>query len=108
VQHEADVESLLVAADEAVARGDDVGDQSRHLAGGRLVQAPPVWESLQLVVAAIREVDLDHGPDQLADDLGDENLPAFRPARDTVNPRIDSRLVDPSTSVNMIETVPSV
>ena len=41
------------------------------------MQAPPVWESLELVVAAIREVDLGQWPDQLAHDLGNEDLPAL-------------------------------
>ncbi len=83
VQDEANVELLLGATHEAVARGgDDRGDRGRHLAGCRLVQAPPVWESLQLVVAAVREVDLGHWPDQLPHDLGDEYLTALGLARD--------------------------
>ena len=82
VEHEANVHLLLVAADEGVDRVVYDRDGGGLDAGARLVQAPPVGEALQLVGAAVGELDLGDRADQLPDDLGDEDLAAPRLARD--------------------------
>ena len=105
VEDEADVELLLVAPHETIPMGDGRGDDGRHLARGRLVEAPSVGEALQLVVPAIGEVDLGHRPDQLAHDLGDEDLPALGlacDARGHVDCRAEdvARLLDDLTGID--------
>src|ERR1700694_4667478 len=80
VEGHPDVQALLLAADEAVAGAEDRGCR-RCLTGRHFVQPEAVGEALQLVTAAIAELHFCRRTDQLANDLGDEDLAALGLAR---------------------------
>src|SRR5205814_5331606 len=73
VHHHPDVPSLLVAVDEAVGGGHDPWDLL-DLTRQDLMQTPAVGEALELEPAAEVELDLGHRPDELANDVRDEDL----------------------------------
>ena len=82
VERNPDVEPLLLSVDKTIAGGEHAM-RFLHLARRDLVQPPSVGESLELVAAAKIEFHLGNRAHQLADDLRDEDLAAFRFARDS-------------------------
>ena len=92
VERHPDVQPFLLAVDESVTGGEHPR-RFLHLAGRDLVQPPAVGESLQLVASAKLELHLVDRADELAHDIGDENLATLRFAR---HPRgdVDGRAKD--------------